>query len=259
MHFQFIMLLFALSIMTNNKEWFADWFNSPYYHILYKNRDYTEAEMFLNNVIAFFNMPKSAHIIDLACGKGRHSVFLNKAGFNVLGVDLSANSIAFAKQFENETLRFAEADLRYLNINNEFDYAFNLFTSFAYFKSDSENHEVLQQFHNCLKPDGFLLLDFFNAEKIKLRQNCIDTKEIEGITFHTSKEIADNKIYKTIQFEAEGKKHSYQEEVQLLLLADFEKLFEDTNFKIIKVFGNYKLEDFDAAESDRLIFIAQKK
>ncbi|MES2382217.1 MAG: class I SAM-dependent methyltransferase [Bacteroidota bacterium] len=245
--------------MTNNKEWFADWFNSPYYHILYKDRDYTEAEMFLNNVIAFFNMPQNAHVIDLACGKGRHSVFLNKAGFNVLGVDLSANSIAFAKQFENETLHFAEADLRCLNRNNEFDYAFNLFTSFAYFKSDTENHEVLHQFNACLKPNGFLLLDFFNAEKIKLRRNCVDTKEIEGITFHTSKEIADNKIYKTIKFEAEGEKHSYQEEVQLLLLADFEKLFEDTNFKIIKVFGNYSLENFDATESDRLIFIAQKK
>ncbi len=244
--------------MTSNKEWFADWFDSPYYHVLYKNRNYEEAETFLKNVIAFLQMPPNSTVIDLACGKGRHSVFLNKAGFNVLGVDLSSNSIAFAKQFENETLHFEEADLRFLGKNSEFEYAFNLFTSFAYFKSDAENQQVLHQFNACLQPNGILLLDFFNAEKIKLGRNCLDTKTIEGITFHTSKLIRENKVIKTIEFEAEGKEFTYQEEVQLLLLNDFEKLFEQSNFKILHVFGNYNLDKFDPTESDRLVFVAQK-
>ena len=244
--------------MNNNKEWFADWFDSPYYHILYKNRDYTEAELFLNNIVSLMKMPVGSSIIDLACGKGRHSVFLNNAGFKVKGVDLSANSIDYAKQFENENLHFEVADLRNLCIEPQFDYAFNLFTSFAYFKSDEENQQVLNQFRYCLKPNGILLLDFFNAEKVKLQQNITESKTIEGITFHIKKVIENQKVIKQIAFEAENKNYYFHEEVQLLTFSDFEKLFEQTGFKILNVFGNYNLENYEPNTSDRLIFLAQK-
>lgn len=30
-----------------NAEWYVDWFNSPYYHLLYTNRNYTEANFLL--------------------------------------------------------------------------------------------------------------------------------------------------------------------------------------------------------------------
>lgn len=244
--------------MNNNKEWFADWFDSPYYHILYKNRDYTEAELFLNNIVSLMKMPGGSSIIDLACGKGRHSVFLNNAGFKVKGVDLSANSIDYAKQFENENLHFEVADLRNLCIEPQFDYAFNLFTSFAYFKSDDENQQVLNQFRHCLKPNGILLLDFFNAEKVKLQQNITESKTIEGITFHLKKVIENQKVIKQITFEAENKNYYFHEEVQLLSFSDFEKLFEQTGFKILNIFGNYHLENYEPNTSDRLIFLAQK-
>jgi SAM-dependent methyltransferase len=244
--------------MDTNKEWFADWFDSPYYHILYKNRDYTEAELFLNNVISFLNMPSGSSVIDLACGKGRHSVFLNKAGFEVVGVDLSANSIQYAKQFENQNLHFDVADLRTFKTNQLFDYGFNLFTSFAYFKSDQENQQVLNSFNACLKEDGILLLDFFNAEKIKKMQSYSETKTIDGITYYLHKIIDDKKVTKRIEFNAEGKEYYYQEEVQLLTLTDFETLFSQTGFSILNVFGNYNLEPYQAETSDRLIFVAQK-
>lgn len=244
--------------MNNNKEWFADWFDSPYYHILYKNRDYTEAELFLNNIVSLMKMPVGSSIIDLACGKGRHSVFLNNAGFKVKGVDLSANSIDYAKQFENENLHFEVADLRNLCIEPQFDYAFNLFTSFAYFKSDEENQQVLNQFRHCLKPNRILLLDFFNAEKVKLQQNITESKTIVGITFHIKKVIENQKVIKQIAFEAENKNYYFHEEVQLLTFSDFEKLFEQTGFKILNVFGNYNLENYEPNTSDRLIFLAQK-
>ena len=81
--------------------WFEDWFNTPYYHILYKDRDYKEAENFISNLTKELKLPTDSSIIDLACGKGRHSVFLNQLGFEVLGVDLSEESILHNKQFEN--------------------------------------------------------------------------------------------------------------------------------------------------------------
>ena len=54
------------------REWFAEWFDSPYYHTLYKNRDENEARRVLDNLLRALDLPAGARILDLACGKGRH-------------------------------------------------------------------------------------------------------------------------------------------------------------------------------------------
>ena len=79
-------------------DWFSDWFDSKYYHILYTDRDNAEAEHFISNILDFLNPKKEQHILDLACGKGRHSKLLNDLGYRVTGVDLSENSITFQVQ-----------------------------------------------------------------------------------------------------------------------------------------------------------------
>ena len=75
------------------KEWFAEWFDTPYYHILYQNRGEEEAREFIKALLFKLNLPLGSSLIDLACGKGRHSITLNSYGFKVLGVDLSSKSI----------------------------------------------------------------------------------------------------------------------------------------------------------------------
>ena len=114
-------------------QWFEEWFDTPYYHILYSNRDYREAENFLNLLTAFLKLEKKSSIIDLACGKGRHSIYLNKLGYKVLGLDLSEQSISYDKKFENESLEFRVHDMRNRIESEPVDSVFNLFTSFVYF------------------------------------------------------------------------------------------------------------------------------
>ncbi|MDB9922339.1 SAM-dependent methyltransferase, partial [Polaribacter sp.] len=75
------------------KDWFTDWFNTPYYHILYNNRNDSDAQLFMQNITTFLALKKGAHIADLPCGKGRHSIYLNSLGYKVTGGDLSENSI----------------------------------------------------------------------------------------------------------------------------------------------------------------------
>ncbi|MEN8811471.1 MAG: class I SAM-dependent methyltransferase, partial [Flavobacteriales bacterium] len=130
--------------MDNSKNWFASWFDSPHYHILYKNRDYKEAEYFLKKLTDYLKPKNTDKILDLACGAGRHSIFLNKLGFNVTGVDLSPNSIETANESSNETLHFDVHDMREIYTENGFNYVFNMFTSFGYFESNEENIIMLQ-------------------------------------------------------------------------------------------------------------------
>ena len=156
------------------KDWFTDWFNTPYYHILYKDRNDDEAQLFMKHITAFLNLSKESHILDLPCGRGRHSVFLNSLGYKVTGGDLAANSIELAKKFENKTLNFKVQDMR-APFKSKYDAVFNLFTSFGYFEDDREDILILNNIKQSLKKDGFFVFDFLNAEKVKLN---IVAKEI---------------------------------------------------------------------------------
>ena len=116
--------------MTTQTDWFSSWFNTPYYHILYKDRDDTDAKLFMQNITSFLKLSKSAHVLDLACGKGRHSVFLNALGYHVIGVDLSENNINAAQKFSNKSLQFRVHDMRD-PLNNKYDAIFNLFRNLS--------------------------------------------------------------------------------------------------------------------------------
>jgi SAM-dependent methyltransferase len=85
--------------------------------------------------------------LDLACGKGRHSIYLNQLGYKVTGIDLSEQSIAHAKQFENNTLSFEVHDMTQA-YPETFDAVFNLFTSFGYFEDERSNLEQLSSLLN---------------------------------------------------------------------------------------------------------------
>ncbi len=86
--------------------WFQEWFNSPYYHLLYNHRDEDEALAFIRRIIVHLQPPITGRMLDAACGRGRHSRALAEKGFDVTGIDLSFESINVAKESENDKLHF---------------------------------------------------------------------------------------------------------------------------------------------------------
>jgi len=240
------------------KKWFHNWFNSPYYHILYHQRDDEEAEFFIDNLCSFLKPDLNSRLLDIACGRGRHAVYLNKKGYDVTGIDLSYASVKYAKQFENEKLHFYVHDMRYLFYINYYDIAFNLFTSFGYFDTEKDHVNSLKTFRKALKKDGLLVLDYFNSEKIIKHLNHQEVKHVDGIDFNISKKVIDGNIVKSILFEHKSKDYAFKEEVKAFSLNDFNRMFASSGFKVVHCFGNYALEEFDALKSDRLIFICKK-
>ncbi|WP_131538122.1 class I SAM-dependent methyltransferase [Pedobacter nototheniae] len=240
------------------RKWFQYWFNSPYYHILYQQRNDAEAEFFIDNLTDFLNPTGDSKMLDIACGKGRHSIYLNKKGFNVTGIDLSEQSIKYAKQFENEKLHFLVHDMRRLFYINYFDVALNLFTSFGYFDTEKDHVNALKTFRKSLNAKGILVIDYFNTEKIVRNLNHQETKVLDHITFNIDKKVVDGKIIKKINFEDNDKTYNFEERVQAFSLQDFERMLTKAGMVIEKTFGSYALEDYSEENSDRLILICKK-
>ncbi|WP_147677447.1 class I SAM-dependent methyltransferase [Algibacter pacificus] len=234
--------------------WFASWFDTAYYHILYKDRNDTEAQAFMETLTDYLNLPEGGTILDLACGKGRHSRYLNKIGYDVIGADLSENSINYAKRFENERLKFEVHDM--CNpYPKTFDAVFNLFTSFGYFEDDADNLRTIKAIKADLNEFGFGVIDFMNSEFVIDNLVPEEVKTVDGIDFYLKRYVEDGYIIKDIEFNTDGKAFKFQERVRGFTLADFEALFEQAGVYLLDVFGDYKLGKFNKHTSERLVMI----
>ncbi|WP_299779450.1 class I SAM-dependent methyltransferase [uncultured Formosa sp.] len=241
-------------MIKDNTTWYVSWFDTPFYHILYKNRDDREAQLFMDTLTNYLNIAEDGKILDLACGKGRHSIYLNSLGYHVVGADLSENSIDYAKQFENETLQFEVHDMR-TTFKETFDAVFNLFTSFGYFDEDEDNLKTIKAIKSDLNDYGIGVIDFMNPDYVIANLVPEETKVVDDITFYLKRYVENGHIIKDISFNFEGKDYNYQERVRALTLKDFEALFEAADAHLIEVFGNYKLQKFDVNTSERLVML----
>ena len=247
------------------KEWFATWFDSPYYHLLYQHRDDNEAKLFLDNLVQQLALPSGANVLDLACGKGRHALTLAQMGFQVVGADLAPNSIlaaeASAQDLGIENVNFTVHDMRQALDMPPFDAVFNLFTSFGYFDTLAENQAVCKSVADMLLPNGLLVIDFLNATKVCANLKPIESIEREGVRFDIKRWHNNAHIFKQIEvINAQDNMQIgiFTERVQALSQTDFEALLS-VDFEIVATYGSYHLTPFDQTTSDRLIILAKKK
>jgi len=239
------------------EDWFKSWFDTSYYHKLYEHRDSTDAQIFMDVLINHLKLNKGDRVLDLACGRGRHALYLHKKGFDVKGIDLSKRNIAFARQ-HIPSVDFEIKDMRENFGDAEFDYIFNLFTSFGYFDIRQQHLEAVKNMALALKPNGVLVLDFMNAHKVHrglVEDELIDS---DNVSFRVKRYVEDEKIVKEIFVKEDEKELRYFEKVALLTLQDFEGLFEQAKLKVIKTFGDFNLNPYSEEQSDRLILMAQR-
>ncbi len=246
-----------MSTNSTGKPWFESWFDSPYYHLLYSNRDDKEADAFIVRLLNVLNAEKGGKVLDLACGAGRHARVMARLGYQVTGLDLSVESIAKAKSLSSgET--YEVGDMRFFELGQRFDCVFNLFTSFGYFENSEDNSAVLQRVFEHLAEDGTFVLDYFNATCVIANMVPTEEKMIGNVHFSISKEVRNGHICKGIEIVDGAEQLHFEERVQLFHFEDFKKMLERAGFAIKQVFGSYKLDPM-TAESPRLIIVAKKK
>ena len=241
-------------------EWYKQWFNSVYYHKLYFHRDEAEAQRFIQNLLQHLQPPTESRMLDVACGRGRHARFLAAKGFDVTGIDLSADSIAFAKQAESENLHFYQHDMRLPAWINYFDYAFNFFTSFGYFNTRREHDDAARMIAQSLKAGGTLLFDYLNVHYAEERLVHNEVKIVDGTTYEIHRWDDERFFYKLIVVkDAElDEPLQFTEKVAKLSLGDFTEMLAFQKLQVTEVFGDYSLGSYDIKKTPRLIVLAKK-
>jgi SAM-dependent methyltransferase len=240
--------------------WYKGWFNSSFYHKLYFERDEKEADAFIKKLITHLTPGANSRMLDVACGKGRHSKTLAALGFTVTGIDISEDSITYAKQFENNNLDFFVHDMRLPFYANYFNYAFNFFTSFGYFKTRREHYDSIRTIAKSLKPGGILVIDYLNVHYAEERLVHNELKEISGTKYDIHRWDDETHFYKkiTVADAALTKPFEYTEQVAKFSLGDFTDMLSYQGLQVQEVFGDYQLGKYDIRKTQRLIVIARK-
>lgn len=242
--------------------WFEDWFDSPLYELLYSYRNEDEAQKLARLIERQIPKNKYPRIVDVGCGRGRHSITLAELGYNVTGFDLSPQAIEKARKIahkrELSNVKFIVNDMR-KPLNDRFDAALNLFTTFGYFLDENQNVEVLKNIHSMLKRNGLFLIDFLNAEKTARELKPAEEGEDDGVTYTIERYIEDGFVFKKIKFHGDNPnlQREYTERVRLFDKGWFEDKLSESGFKPIKVWGTYDGKPFDDKHSPRLIILSR--
>ncbi|HVT87190.1 MAG TPA: class I SAM-dependent methyltransferase [Chitinophagaceae bacterium] len=240
--------------------WYIDWFNSPFYYQLYADRNDKEAADFLQHLIGYLKPIPGSRMLDVACGRGRYSKTLASLGFDVTGTDLSDIAINYAKRFEKENLQFYVHDMRLPFWINYFDYAFNFFTSFGYFRTRREHDDAIRTLSKSLKENGTLVIDYLNVHYCEKRLVQEEVKHLSNTTYDIRRWDDDTHFYKKIVIRdpALSKPLEFTEEVAKFTLGDFTDMLSYQGMQVTNVFGDYQLHSYDTETTPRMIILAEK-
>jgi SAM-dependent methyltransferase len=244
----------------SERSWYKDWFSSPFYHKLYFERDDKEAEAFILKLIDHLKPATGSYILDVACGRGRHSRILAQKGFLVTGIDLSFESIAYAKKAGDENPEFYQHDMRLPFRVNYFDYTFNFFTSFGYFRTRREHDDTMRTIANGLKPNGIFVIDYLNVHYAEDHLLYHEEKKINGTRYEIHRWHDETHFYKRIIIDDSRvlQPLSFTEKVSKFSFGDLNDMLSFQGLQVQEVFGDYQLGNYDTKSKPRMIIVAKK-
>jgi SAM-dependent methyltransferase len=149
----------------------------------------------VDRVTKLIKIEPEAHILDLCCGVGRHSLEFARRGYRITGFDRTKKYLDKArKQAKEEGLdiEFVQGDMRFFLRPNTFNVIINMFTSFSYFEDPQEDKRVIENVFESLKAGGRFIIQMHGKEtlaKIFRERDWHDNKDIGMIVLEERKVI----------------------------------------------------------------------
>lgn len=125
--------------------------------VAYLFRDYNEMPKLEQKALQL----AKGKILDVGCGAGSHSLYLQEKGFEVTSIDISENAIKACqlrglKNAKTQNILELDSDLHQ---NDKFDTILLLMNGTGIFQTISESSKYFQKLKNLLNPNGQILID----------------------------------------------------------------------------------------------------
>lgn len=241
-------------------DWYDSWFESPWYMRLYRHRSADEARRAVHLMLDVAGIPRSARVLDLCCGYGRHAMALAEAGYHVTGLDNSTYLIDRAREvFPHPNVHYVVGDMRGPYPHAPFDAIVNFFTSFGYFDTHTEHQQVLATMAESVRPGGTVIVDLFNADRVRSTLVPESMDIMDGVTIIQERWIDEPFVRKRITINNPcSTEQTFEERVWLYSHTELVAMFTSAGLSVQHVFGTYDGDPFHESTSERCIVIAQR-
>ena len=201
--------------------------------------------------------------LDLCCGFGRHTLLLAESGVDVVGLDLSSELLANARElagFERHLRgRLLRGDAREVPFRDAaFDSLVNLFSSFGYF-GEFDDARVLSEVARVLRPGGLAVLDLMNPAAVRANLRDESLREGDDYQLRERRALADGgrRVVKEVELRTDGEVRRWREDVRLYELAEVRALLRDDGLSIASLHGGFDDSPFEAT-SPRMLILARR-
>jgi SAM-dependent methyltransferase len=218
-------------------DWFEEWFGEEYLQ-LYPHRDEADADRLVGLLTRVLPWRPGWRVLDVACGAGRHLAALERAGAVPFGCDLSLALLRRAREITRRPL--VRCDMRALPFRRaSMDLTVNLFTSFGYFAADEEQVDALGQMLATIRPGGWFVIDFLNAEQVRASLVPAETAWYGRYSVEIRREITpDGRFVRKSMVLSDGRR--FEERVRLLEARDLERMLEAHGARVTTRAGDYE-------------------
>lgn len=215
---------------------------------------------------------KDSKILELCCGTGRLTIPLAKSGINITGVDFTPTMLEQAKSksvTEGLQIRFIEADMRKLDLNETFNLIFIPFNSIHHLYTNKDLQQTLSVVKRHLKTNGLLILDCFNpnieflVERSKIQHTISEYTTTDGRdilikeNMHYESDTQINRI--EWHYYINGKFDSTQNlDMRMFFPKELDAYLDWNGFQITHKFGTFEEEEF-VSDSEKQIVICKLK
>ena len=231
--------------------WFERAFGADYPRV-YPQRDLAAARA---EALQLVGLGLGGRVLDLCCGRGRHTLALAELGLQAVGVDLSAPLLAAAERGH----RLVRGDARALPFQGgRFDALVCLFSSFGYLDEEGDAG-VLREARRVLRPGGLAVFDLLNPNRVRARLVPVSVTRRDGWEVREWRALAPGArgVQKEVRLTApDGSRRGWTERVRLYRADELARLFAACGFGEIAIHGDLDARPLEPL-SPRLVVAAR--
>jgi SAM-dependent methyltransferase len=154
--------------------------SAAYYDVLYGDKDYPAEAAYVARTIRAA-CPSARSILEFGAGTGRHGRVLAAMGFEVTGIERSAEMVACARAATEGSSSFAcvPGDVRAARLGRSFDAVIALFNVVGY---QATNDELLATFATAaahLEPGGVFVFDVWHGPAVLAQRPAERSRSVE--------------------------------------------------------------------------------
>lgn len=243
-------------------EWFENenfWLN--YGPIMFDEQHWAEAHGIAEKCIELAQLEEGASCLDVCCGPGRISVELALLGMKVTGVDITQPFLDAALETaedEEVEITLINQDMRKFKSSKKFDMALNVYNSFGYCDSISDDTKILKQVYASLKKGGTFILECISRETAVKYFTEGEWFERAGMTVLTDFSVVgawEGLRSKWILIDEKKSTRIEHCFVQRLYSAAElrDSLLKEVGFKTAEVYGGFNMEPYNQNASTMVI------